>query len=357
MAYKAALTMLVVLLGGCSRDTPEAVLANYVDRVASVLEQPYPDAAEADLTVLPTRRTRRLPLVELRAGLLDALDLADCGLLPLISERNSILGKVKQPSVLLDYEFRFYAVLERCYLRDRQHPLHDAEFSRFLEEVYLGKQRNLYPTWWNAVFTSSELEHNLSLSKPPIALAGNPGYGDSLRALQTLLQYRQTAASAAAGQPFSTPHETDLERHYFALYGSEYGGQLNSSLRLLINHLNRVSALLDTAISPRRLCLSGRPIPKANHLRNVLDQFYAAEVQPYMALIQRQGLPWLTHMDQLAVGHPPWSPSPLEEYRRQMLSPTHPDSLWQRYQRAIKRHTDRWQTVLRQCGLMPTGPD
>jgi len=341
-------------LAGCGRDTPQAVLDNYLERVASTLEQPLPELITARVQALPARRERRLPVVEVRAGILDALDLGDCGLLPLIAERNSILGKVKPPSAVMRYEFQFFALLDACYRRDQRNPINEREFSIYLAEIYRTKRKNLSAIVWNALFTSAELEANLSLAKDPLPLLGNPGYGDSLRALQALDRYRQAVLSQRSGAPFRVPPANqDLENHYFALYRSTYGGQLFSSLRLLTAKLNQAATLIDRTLEHRPFCLSGRPTPKAQYLKNVFTQFYAGEVQPYLAMVHRQGEPWLTLMAQLAAPLDGES-GPLDDYRQRMLSTTAPDSLWSQYQRSLQRHTESWQRVLHQCGLMPT---
>ncbi|HEY5718563.1 MAG TPA: DUF3080 family protein [Motiliproteus sp.] len=350
--YLAAPSLTLV---GCSIPSPQGVLQEYLERVANVLEQPLPSASASTPAIsLPARRERQLAINELRAGVLDALDLADCGLLPLISERNSILGKVKRPSAVMVYEYKFFGLLQRCYLQDQQKPIHDEEFSRRLSEIYQTKRANLPAVVWNALLASSEMEANLSLTHPPLALEGNPGFGASLRALQGLQQYRHSLQHLPSQRAFQPPADMDnLEQHYFALYASEYGSQLFTSLRLLTQQLNQTAAVIERKLAQRPLCPSGRPVAKANHLKGVFDRYYATQLLPYMARVQREGLLWLKQMEQLSLPLPTQTTDPLDRYRRRMLSTTDPDSIWQHYQRAISRHTRSWQQILDQCGLMP----
>ena len=86
---------LALVAAGCSRDgDPEALLTDYVERVARVSGVDVPDDYRAALLPYPDRRERILPLADLRIGMLDFLALADCGLQEIVGERNSGLGKV-----------------------------------------------------------------------------------------------------------------------------------------------------------------------------------------------------------------------------------------------------------------------
>ncbi len=351
---RLCLFALLLLLPGCSKDNPQALLDDYLQRIARTLDLEIVEVDNPAIQALPRRRERRMPTTELRAGLLETLDFSVCDLLPLIAERNSSLGKVMQPSQLLSYELRFFDRLQRCYLQNRQQPLVDVEFTELLAATYITKRSNLTAILWNGLFTSEALERNLSLSTPPIPLTGNPGYGDSLRALRVFSGYVSTLKQFQATQRFTLPDNlAGLENHYAALHHSQYGSQLFSTLRLLTHDLNRAAATLDQALDRRPICFAGKANDKARIMKNILTGMYATQVQPYLARVYREGRPWLEHLDNLAAfTQAPVSPA-MAAFRQAMLNPAATEGLWDNFQRAVKAHTQAWQRLLRQCGLMP----
>ncbi len=359
MVYLIRLITLFILIvaSGCDSNSADAVLADYAERVANTLDQDVvDDDPYRDLISFPSRRERRLDITELRTGLIETLSLSNCQLLPLIAERNSSLGKVMKPSTLLNYELRFFARLEPCYRNYRNTKYEDAEFVHLLTETYQLKSANLEATLWNGIFTSEALEKNFSLSKGSIPMTGNPGFGDSHRALKFFNNTVESIILFRNGKPFVLPRKlAKMEQHYFALDRSEYGSQLIKSLALLTYYLNKTALMLDKAQLSRPLCFSGKPTEKATILNNVLLKYYVRKVQPYMSLVQRNGQAWLKQTNLLIDSKRLPVPPAMQTYRDQVLDMENPDALWNRYQQAIKTHTEAWQRVLQQCGLMPDG--
>ena len=72
------------------------------------------DSALMDFPALPERRERMLPTTDIREGMLDVWDFQQCGMMNLIADRNSTLGKVRLPSQKMIYELRFMASLQPC---------------------------------------------------------------------------------------------------------------------------------------------------------------------------------------------------------------------------------------------------
>jgi len=355
MSPRIVTSLLLLTLGGCSAETPESMLEDYLQRVSNSLDHEIIVQPAPSTLLLPKKRDRRAAVIDIRTGLLDTLDFSLCELLPLIAERNSSLGRVMQPSMTMSYELKFFARLQPCYLRDQIQPLKDQEFSDLLADTYRIKQSNLKRIVWNGIFTSEALERNLSLSADPVLLSGNPGYGDSVRALNLLQHYRNlTTDTHYLDNPFERPDSLEtIEQHYQALHNSRYGSELFQSLVLLTRYLNQTAATLEAAMNRRPICFSNKPTPKAKILKNVFNQYYATRVQPYMSMIQRQGQPWLSAMNRLMeTSDLPLAVS-IDAYRHHMINPDSNDSLWGHYQLAIKRHTKAWQDLLGQCGLMP----
>ncbi|MEH6626255.1 MAG: DUF3080 family protein [Motiliproteus sp.] len=347
--------MILLIVSGCEDNSADAVLSDYVARVSNTLEQDTDnDDPYQNLVAFPPRRERHIAITELRAGLMEALSLSSCELLPLIAERNSSLGKVMKPSTLLRYELRFFERLESCYRRYQNSTSENPGFLHLLTETYQLKSANLENSLWNGIFTSEAIEGNFSLSKGPIPLAGNPGFGASLRALKFFNNLVDSTIQYRNGDPFLLPNTLPkIERHYFALHRSEYGSQLIKSLALLTYHLEKTASALNKAQLRRPLCFSGKPTEKAKILNNILIKYYAGKVQPYMSRVQRNGQAWLKQTNLLVNNERLPVPAAMQKYHAAVLDMKNPDAPWSRYQQAIKTHTHAWQTILQQCGLMP----
>ena len=101
------------------------------------------------------------------------------------------------------------------------------------------------------------------------------------------------------------------------------------------------------------MCYNQRPTSKARILKNVFSKYYVAKVQPYLAGVHRRTRNWLEPVNRLAQVQQAHMPPTFTAYFEAQLSLDAEDALWARYQRALHRHTEAWQTVLGQCGLMP----
>ncbi len=107
----ATLTMLLLI--GCTEDKKPS-FDRYKQRLANVLDVPVPKKSESSFFALPSTRTLYLDPSSVTIGLLDSFELRSCGLLELIADRNSILGKVSDPFRLYDYQISFITTGVQC---------------------------------------------------------------------------------------------------------------------------------------------------------------------------------------------------------------------------------------------------
>lgn len=348
---RTALSMLAVAcLAACEpADPARAILENYAHRVGNVLDhepsEPVPGPAPASL---PPRRERTLATAEVRVGLFEFLDLAECDMMALVSERNSSLGRVMPPSRQLDYEVRMLRALRACTRHLAAHPPDDPEFTRMIVTTLETKSGDLARVVWNAIFASSEIETLLSLSGSPF----EPGRETGLAASAGhLAWFDQVTRSSLAGD--ATPGIDELESHYEALHFNPAGGRLFLSMQLLVTWLDHVATILDDT-DVRRVCPQRVPTRRARILKNVFMKFYAGEVQPYLSGIHREGRSWIERARALYEAQAATPPEPFRVYAERMLETTGPASYWDRFERSISRHTKAWQRVLGHCGLMPS---
>ncbi|MBQ0783864.1 MAG: DUF3080 family protein, partial [Amphritea sp.] len=201
---------------------------------------------------------------------------------------------------------------------------------------------------WNGIFTSEAVERNFSLSEPALPLEEEAGFSQSRQALIIL---NQIASLNNNREKWSDPGYLDqLENHLHALYSLRYGSRWLRSLALINDTLNHTSEVIEERLKERPVCFNQQTTPKARIVKNVFNKYYAGQLQPYMARIDRQGKEWLA-LNRNLLGNFTDIPQPMQAYKNQILAADAP--LWLNYIQARDRHILAWQTLLIQCNLMP----
>jgi len=350
-----SITLLVgaLLLSACQESAPEAMLKDYAARMGNVLETEIElelDQAVLAILVFPVKRERLVATTELREGLWDVLDFRQCDMLHLISERNSSLGKVMAPSQKMRYELRFVSALQNCYqtLEAIEEPDETQQaFQERLESIYQTKLANLPIEVWNGIYGSDEISHHFKLGKPPLPIE-SISYGSPQNALEKLSELAALSDSESITLP---DWLNEIETHYEALHRSELGAGLLVSLSMMTHTLDRTAKAIETRLARKPFCFEGHQPPRATILSNVFQKYYAGEVQPYMAIIQREGNRWFGLHDAMIKRLP--APSAMQDYRLQVLALESESSMWGKWVRARERHTKAWQKILGQCNMMP----
>jgi len=338
----------LTLLSACTGEPASTLLSDYRARVqrASGSAVVAPDVMPAP--AYPPHRERAVIAPDVRASLWELLfDLPDCGLAHLVSERNSILGRYWPATRRLDYELRFHIGLQRC--REQFESVPDAQDWRARLSQIAQEKRGVIPAvWWAATYDSAEFEQAFSPAAPPLAPAAETG-----AALSTLEQLIRIGQTLDPPQPLGDLPGLDRALQQLAISGQ--GGALLRSQTLSIRELNAASLALEAAAA-RPLCPQQQPTPQARILHTVFIKYYAARVQPYVALTEHTAQAWLTLHAQLLRTQRIEPPPAFALFRTRALE-TGPDSLWQASTAARERHVRAWQQVLRQCRMMPGDPD
>lgn len=341
---------LLTLLSACDGGRPEALLDDYAGRIARITQQPALNLPMPAGLAYPRHRERRLDVPEVRARLWDLSDYRRCDLSQLIAERNSIMGRYWPASQRLDYELRFAHRLGRCRQRLQEATADsDEEAQEWREEVetvFAAKQGTLAAVWWAVTYDSAEFERHFSLSTGLLPLGEAP----PLEALGRLTALGRTLSEPTDGLDLAA-----LEATLQALR-DRYGGAWQRSALALTETLAATAAQLEAA-ERRRLCPQGKPTPEARIVETVFYRFYAERLQPYLAQIHQDGDAWLSAhaalletLDRLET-----DPSSLQGYRERVLG-RGTGSLWADLAAARDRHTRAWQSLLGDCGLMPSRP-
>ncbi|MEQ8261513.1 MAG: DUF3080 family protein [Alcanivorax sp.] len=312
---------------------------DYLTRLERLTRQPVPPPSALDLRPYPGNAVLRRPLPDLRTGLLNYLALRHCDLMSLVSERNSALGKLRAASLRLDYELTFIQRGERCLAQDK---LEDPALIALLERTLAVKRDSLGDLFWNATWAGDELRGFLNQSPGP---AGDPGPG--LEALGGLASAGR--ALRATPTPDALP---ELERHLAARAGGAAGGALLREVAAARVALEQALSMLQ-ALDEDGLCPRGRASQRARYLRNLLDSVYGEDVQPYLADLDRHRRRLDDRLRALRAVSSGANPA-LDQWLAHYFGSRGQAA---RLDQALRAHTERWQTVLGACGLMPGAPE
>lgn len=342
---RALLLLTCLLLAACDRDSPEALLQDYVSRVARASGQPIPRLQWPDVPAYPRHRERQLPVPEVRARLLDLTEFNTCNLTQLVAERNSILGRYWPASQRIDYELRFAHRLQRCrdWLAAQTGDTADPELLKQMDAIAAEKHGTLPAVFWQLSFDSPEFERHFSLANPWLAVGQPP----PMAALIGLQQLANTLADPPDGWDLAT-----LEPQLQTLALSGYGGAWAQATVGMTAALETAAVLLE-ALHDARPCPLGKPTPQARILETVFYRYYADRVQTYLAQLHQDGAAWQAALDPLRAAAPTPPPA-FADYAARVLAQG-PGSLRAALDAARQRHTDAWQAVLGDCGLMPDG--
>jgi hypothetical protein len=131
-----------------------------------------------------------------------------------------------------------------------------------------------------------------------------------------------------------------------------------SALTLLTQRLEHASNLIEKRLEKRAICFNSTATPKAKILQNVFYKYYAGEVQPYMATVDKYAQRWFTLNTQIITSLQTGGihlPDTVTAYFNRTIAMNKSGSVWSEYKFARDKHIQLWQKVLKQCGMMPSG--
>lgn len=342
---------LLMVISGCGETrSPEHFFSRLLDRIENVTEvSPKPIARLEVLPSYPRPRDLVLTVEDIRVGFGTYIGLGRCGLIGEVSARNSSLGKLQSPTARFLYERRFLQQLRGCIQDLKQSK--KSEQKKFLEEVQSIADRKtaiLPIVFWNATFGSPEFRVLLSTQTGPLPMRSDPSGVDLVTALDFI-----SDQAAELRSERDTPAASTVESRYYVLQSSKLIGQLLHGIVVATDYMERGSVLLETVAEQKRLCPLGRKTVKGDYLFNVFRKFYIGEAQPYISLIHTQARPLVEVIQELVERQETDTPEAFQNFYDQTLNPNSKASAWFKFNQSIARHTQAWQSVLKQCDLMP----
>lgn len=319
--------LLTLLLTGCAADTPDAVLEEYLERVARVTELTGRPAEPPSRPPYPEVRALVLELPRRTVNVAEFVELHGCDMGQLVGFRNSPLGRVQSASQRLGYHADWLRAVSRC----------GGDAPPWLLDLAEERRQWLPRLFWNATFAAPEMRTALGRG----ASAAEGDLADLLRGLNDSL-------SALDGSDFRIG---ELERLLGALRQGSWVAPARADWSRWRRYLDEVAALLDEA-GPG-ICLNRQPTPRSRRLQNVFMKFYVERIQPELAREMRRHEAWIRELEGLVGRLEAVAPEEFLRWYRLVLSPDSPDSEWRRTERAVVAHAEAWQAVLRHCGVEP----
>lgn len=337
--------LMVVLTSACDPfAAPDSMMDEYVERVGRVLDQEASLSPVTTASGLPRRRDRVLATPPLDLNILDFLSLYGCELQYVVGERNSVLGRVMQPLNRLRYELRFIAAARDCLPS-----IDDDQLRQSVEEAIASKRETLPVALWNATWGVEEVEVLLSRAKGYYPLSADganvAGLASDLGELNTVAQHILDGDLAVSLESIGEVHQRWQSNHA--------AGQLINSAHLLRVRLDDATELLQSRLRGRPLCLDGKPNNQSDIVHSMFFSVYVEQVQPYLASMRRARDAIIAPLEKLAARQAEVMPEDFQRWYRSNLSLTVTDSVWQRLDASMHRHTESWQDLLAQCGLCP----
>ena len=322
--------LLAIFLVGCD-NTQESITPTQddLDRIASILGQ---DRRTLPASSVTTARTSSLKLSDTRISFADALELGGCGLLPLIAERNSSLGRQKQESTRLIYEWKLKAGLNQC------DQLNDQEwFKKALDT----KVKDVEIAVLQLLTQSEEATRiHLKIPKPFATLdESRVAYLDrSQPVIQIIVQALQKS------KPPRAETVTQFEQSLYDWSQTQHHGTLHQAVMETRVWLAEANKLQRATITANHLCPMGTPTERGRKLQSFVRDFFGGLIQPRLSSVAQA----INEFQFI------WSALPVTLWTHDTLVDTMlklPAGYRTGLRDDLTVHIKNWQLILQSCGL------
>jgi hypothetical protein len=249
----------------------------------------------------------------------------------LIGERNSILGRVADPLIRLDYERRLLTLLPQCL--ETEEGLEEdlvAELNRILEL----KREVFAQHLFNASLANRDYQQYWTGGSEGFAAADEVDFEGYRAAQQALANY--------IGEPLNVPQEQWLG-NMKTVSAYAMGGRSLTSMRWAMQALEQSETMLRNAAADTRLCPMGRPLPELGFARNVMGNVFAREVQPWLVRVDQRFLAGLDSLRDMIAAMPVDNVA-IQEYQAELAD------FHDRYRAQLRRQVEAWQALFDACG-------
>ena len=322
--------LLTIFLVGCDwSQNSVAPTQQDLDRIATILNQDRKILIESPRLSTPAPALR---LSDTRISFGNALELGKCGLLPLIAERNSSLGRQKQESIRLIYEWQLKVGLDQCTQFEDQ---------EWFEEARVAKAEDVEIAVLHLLTRSEEADRiHLKINRPLATLSDSRmAYINRTQpVVQVLLQALEHQT------PLETEAMTEFEEALYAWSQTQHHGTLHQAIVKTRDWLNAANQLQISVLRQNTICPMGTPTEQGRYVQAFISDYYAPTIQPKLLSIKQA----IDEMDSI------WSVLPMTLWTQTTLIDALlnlPKGSRAELQIALATHINHWQYILQSCGL------
>lgn len=340
MIKLATIIISCALLLSCSK--PEQLAINqYNELLAQAFEHPVTSKSSQHF---PARRDLTLAELDSQLTLLESLQLKQCDLLYLASEKNQILNKHQSGADNFVFQLTLLNQLTQCLQTEQEMPNSERDFLSALAQE---KRAKLPSYFWNLLFSDEPSYHFFAQYTQLYPLSGHRFAVASQQSLSYLIEIKQQintiSASSAASIPASLLTQLkQLPEHLAILAQSRYIASLLHSADLASTQLEQATSLLTTHQADID-CHSKRNNVPFSQLKAIFSHRFIKQMQPYLSQIN-------TELHQVM----PLLASLLKPYPTQLEADVTAQldnvlATQQRLQQANLAHQQQWQTLFERC--------
>lgn len=260
------------------------------------------------------------------------MELGECGLLPLIAERNSSLGRQKQESTRLIYEWALKSGLDQCSSFDGEEWFHKARTA---------KAKDVEASVIKLLTQSEEADRLHSKINKPFATLAESRIA-YLNRTQPIAQLMTQALQNIA--PPSTETTTKLEESLYGWSQTQHHGTLHQAIIEARIWLQAANTLQRSALAANQICPMGTPTERGRNMQIFIRNYFGDTIQPKLSSITR-GLDELNSV---------WAALPITLWSHDILVDALlalPPGYRRELREELKMHIANWQRLLQSCGL------
>lgn len=260
-------------------------------------------------------------------------NLPDCGIKPIIAERNTTLGKIQSPSQRYLYEVRLMRALKNCFasVSSQKDSLITNENLTQLSEILALKQQDMSNAWTLFLRNSSELNTALSHQHSHLSDSDNHDF-----AIQSWILLSSYQPEQLIREDFSTTIEDNFEQHLKNITDFRTPARLRNDFTLISNNLPQITDFLISETAGFT-CTPRKEKQQVEYLKNIFHMFFVDKIQPMTTRMNK----WFYKLE------PVLNELDLKEAIIKL------NKQKQDYDSALMEHVQFWQQLFKRCGVSP----
>lgn len=307
-------------------------MQEYAQRLSNVLDAEHQILFDADPVIAqlssPPSKSRQLNLQsDQKIKLRDFYNLPNCGIKPLIAERNTTMGKLQTPSQRYLYELRLTNVLNKCLA------MAEPEDKDKLQAILILKQQDMQNAWRAFILTSKELQ--LATANKAVHFSQTENHDFAVLSWQQLAQYAPDTTKYVGEKELG-----ELESHLKTISDYKTPAKLFNDSFLLSVWLPQITDFLESQTNEFN-CVSRKEKQKVEYLKNVFHLFFVEKIQPLTSNMNK----WYYKLEPV-----------LESLHHPLIQINSTDSFPEQkkhYDDSLKQHVQFWQKLFKRCGVNP----